>query len=60
MKMNEVLAQFSMCFAFCFLFEGIETAIKSKANKIYKATHIIYPSFIAGTIFYFLVTGVLK
>lgn len=37
--MNEILATFSMCFAFCFLLEGIETAIKSKANRIYKVTH---------------------
>lgn len=56
--MNELLATFSMCFAFCFLLEGIETAIKSKANRIYKVTHILYPLFIVGTLFYFLVSGV--
>ena len=38
--MDEIFAQFSMCFAFLFLFEGIEIAIKSKANMIYKVTHI--------------------
>lgn len=56
--MNETLAIFSMCFAFLFLLEGIETAITSKANRVYKATHIIYPLFIIGTMFYFLVSGV--
>ena len=58
--MNETLAICTMCFAFCFLFEGIETAIKSKANKVYKVTHILYPLFIVGTMFYFLASGVLK
>lgn len=56
--MNETLAIFSMCFAFLFLLEGIETAITSKANRAYRATHIIYPLFIVGTMFYFLVSGV--
>ena len=58
--MHEILAIFSMCLAFLFLFEGIETAITSKANMIYKATHILYPLFIVGTLFYFLVNGVIK
>ena len=49
--MNEILATFSICFAFCFLFEGIETAITSKANRIYKVTHILYPLFIHCFIF---------
>lgn len=57
--MNEIFAQFSMCFALCFLIEGIETAIKSKANRIYKVTHILYPLFIVGTLFYFSVSGVI-
>ena len=56
--MNETLAICSMCFVFCFLFEGIETAITSKANRTYKVTHILYPLFIVGTLFYFLVSGV--
>ena len=56
--MDETLAIFSMCFAFLFLLEGIKTAITSKANRVYKATHIIYPLFIVGTLFYFLVSGV--
>ena len=56
--MNETLAICSMCFAFCFLFEGIEIVITSKANRIYKVTHILYPLFIIGTLFYFLVSGV--
>lgn len=58
--MNEILATFSMCFAFCFLLEGIETAIKSKANRIYKVTHILYPLFIVWTLLYFLASGVVK
>ena len=56
--MDEIFAQFSMCFAFLFLFEGIETAIKSKANMIYKVTHIFCPLFIVWTLFYFLTSGV--
>lgn len=58
--MNEILATFSMCFALCFLFEGIKIAIESKVNMIYKVTHILYPLFIAGTLFYFLESGVVK
>ena len=57
--MNEFLKIFSMCFAFLFLIEGIETAITSRANRAYKATHIFYPMFIFGTLFYFLVSGVI-
>ncbi len=56
--MSELLVTFSMCFAFCFLLEGIEIAIKSKANRIYKVTHILYPLFIVVTLFYFLVNEV--
>lgn len=55
--MNEILATFSICFSFLFLIEGIETAITSKANRAYKVTHILYPLFIVGTLFYFLVSG---
>ena len=47
--MNEFLAIFSMCFAFLFLIEGIETAITSRVNRAYKVTHILYPLFIFGT-----------
>ena len=55
--MNELLVTFSMVFAFCFLIEGIEKAIKSKSNKIYKATHILYLLFIVGTMIYLLTSG---
>lgn len=58
--MNELLVTFSMCFAFCFLLEGIEKAIKSKTNRIYKVTHTVYPLFIVGTMLYLLVSGVIK
>ena len=49
--MDEIFAQFSMCFAFLFLCEGIETAIKSKANMIYKVTHIFVRSLLHGHCF---------
>lgn len=58
--MNEILSIFSMCFAFLFLLEGIDNAITKKKNKIYLTTHIIYPLFIFGTMFYFLMAGVVK
>ena len=58
--MNEIMAIFSMCFAFLFLIEGIEMAITSKANIVYKTTHILYPLFIVGTLLYLLVSGVVK
>ena len=54
--MDEILIMFSICFAFCFLFEGIELALNSKTNKVYKATHILYPLFIIGALFYLLVS----
>lgn len=56
--MDEALAVFSMCIALLFLIEGIETAITSKANRIYKVIHILYPLFMVGTMLYFLVSGV--
>lgn len=58
--MNELLATFSMCFVFLFFLEGLETAIKSKANKAYKFTHILYPLFVVGTLIYFLASGILE
>ena len=58
--MNEMLAIFSMCFAFLFLIEGIETAITSKKNRAYKITHILYPLFIVGTMIYFLASEAVK
>ena len=58
--MDEFLATLSMCIAFLFLFEGIEITIKSKANIVYEVTHILYPLFIVGTLFYFLGGGVVK
>ena len=61
--MDVLLMTFSMCFvfcSFCFLLEVIETAIKSKANRIYKETHILYSLFILGTLIYLLVSGAIK
>lgn len=58
--MNEVLITFSICFAFCFFFEGVDIAINSDADRIYKAVHIVYPLFIIATLVYLLMTGVAK
>ena len=58
--MDGILITFSICFTFCFLLEGIETAFDNKANRIYKLTHILYPLFIIGTLFYLYVSGVVK
>ena len=58
--MNELLAVFSMCFAWLFFLEGLDTEVKSKENFIYKFTHIFYPLFIVGTLFYFLESGILE
>lgn len=56
--MNEVLALFSMCFAFCFFLESVENAIEKKKNKLYLIAHIGYSAFIVGAMVYFLATGV--
>lgn len=58
--MNQNLAIFVMCFAFLYLLEGIEIAIKQKVNKIYKITHIFYPLYMFCTMLYFLTTGIFK
>ena len=58
--MNELLSIFSISCAFCFFLEGLETATKSHINMIYKATHILYPLFIIGTLIYFLGSGVIE
>lgn len=58
--MLEICVTISMCCAFLFFLEGIDTAINSKANRIYKVTHIVYPLFIVGTLFYLLVSGEVK
>ena len=56
--MLEFCVTISMCCAFLFFLEGIDTAINSKANRIYKVTHIVYPLFIVGTLNYLLSNGV--
>lgn len=58
--MNELLVEFSMCFSFLYLIEGIEICIQKKGNKAYRITHILYPLFMTGAMIYFLSTGVLK
>lgn len=55
--MNKFLAIFVMCFAFLYLLEGIEIAIKQKINKI---THILYPLYMFCTMLYFLTTGIFQ
>lgn len=57
--MNELLVEFSMCFSFLYLIEGIENCIYKRGNMEYRVTHILYPLFMTGTIIYFLSTGVL-
>ena len=49
--MVEICLEFSLCFAFLYLLEGIETALTENANRIYKIMHIICPLFIVITIF---------
>lgn len=49
--MIEICLEFSLCFAFLYLLEGIEIALTKKANKIYKALHILCPAFMIATIF---------
>ena len=58
--MNQTLAIFVMCFAFLYVLEGIEIAIKHKSNRIYKITHVLYPLYMFGTILYFLVIGIFE
>lgn len=58
--MNQALVIFVMCFAFLYLLEGIEIAIKQKANRIYKITHILYPLYMFGVMLYFLMTGMFE
>lgn len=52
--MNQTLTIFVMCFAFLYVFEGINIAIKQKVNNIYKITHILYPLYMIGVMIYFL------
>lgn len=58
--MNTTIATFVLCFAFLYLLEGIEIAIQTKRNRVYKITHVLYPLFMVGAMIYFLVTGVIK
>lgn len=51
--MIEMCLQLSLCIAFLYMLEGIETALTEKAKKIYKVTHILYPTFMVVTIFLF-------
>lgn len=58
--MNTTIATFVLCFAFLYLLEGIEIAIRTKRNRAYKITHILYPLFMVGAMIYFLVAGVIN
>lgn len=58
--MIELCLKFSLCFALLYILEGIETALTEKANKIYKVTHILYPTFMFVTIFYVLINGLTR
>lgn len=58
--MIEICLEFSLCFAFLYLLEGIEIVLTEKANKIYKALHILCPAFMIATIFYVLINGFVR
>lgn len=58
--MNQLLVEFSMCFSFLYLIEGIENCVKKRGNVTYRTTHVLYPLFMTGAMIYFLSTGVLK
>lgn len=58
--MIEVCLKFSLCFAFLYMLEGIETAFSEKVNKVYKVTHIFYPAFMFVTILYVLINGFVR
>lgn len=58
--MIEMCLQLSLCIAFLYMLEGIDTALTKKANKIYKVTHILYPTFMVVTIFFVLVNGFVR
>lgn len=55
--MIEMCLQLSLCVAFLYVLEGIEIALSEKVNKIYKVTHILYPTFMVVTISFVLVNG---
>lgn len=59
-NMVEICLEFSLCFAFLYLLEGIETALTENANRIYKIMHIICPLFMVITIFYISINGFVR
>lgn len=58
--MNTAIAIFVLCFAFLYLLEGIDIAIQTNRNKVYKITHVLYPLFMVGAMIYFLASGAIK
>lgn len=58
--MNTTIATFVLCFAFLYLLEGLEIAIRTKRNRVYKITRVLYPLFMVGAMIYFLAAGVIK
>ncbi len=58
--MNIAMAIVVLCFSLLYLFEGIDIAIRRKSNRAYQLTHIVYPLYMVGVMFYFLVAGVIK
>lgn len=58
--MNTTIATFVLCFALLYLLEGIEIAIRTKRNRVYKITHILYPLFMMGAMIYFIAAGVIR
>lgn len=58
--MNTTIATFVLCIAFLYLLEGIEIAMRTNRNKVYKITHVLYPLFMVGAMIYFLASGAIK
>lgn len=58
--MNTTIGTFVLCFAFLYLLEGIEVAMQTKRNNVYKITHILYPLFMVGAMIYLLAEEVIK
>lgn len=58
--MNTTIATFVLCIAFMYLLEGIWITIKTKRNKLFKITHILYPLYMVGAMLYFLAEKIIK
>lgn len=59
-NMDKNIAEIILCFSVLYLLDGIRKISDKKASNSYKASHIVYPLFMVGGMFYFIVTGVIK